>query len=74
MPVQRPMTDNEYAQEREQEGLWLCPRCQSPEVAERRSLDWASGKGDETATVKLRCLACKAHWTEILRPVGYEME
>lgn len=70
----RTMSDDEYARMREG-GLYLCPRCRSLKVEEVESLEWEDPAGsEETAIVKLQCNSCKVSWTEILRPVGFEME
>ena len=71
----RPMTDDEYAQERESGALFFCPCCRALKVEETDSLEWSDPAGsEEMARVRLYCNACKTRWTEILRPVGYELE
>jgi len=71
----RPMTDGEYAKERESGTLYFCPKCRSLKVEETDSLEWEDPvDSEETACVRLQCNDCKARWAEILRPVGYEME
>ena len=66
-----PMTDGEYADARDG-GLDICPKCRSRIVMATGELSWSTD-GD-LATYPLECENCGNRWTEILRPVGYEME
>jgi hypothetical protein len=70
----RNMTDNEYALKREN-GSFLCPRCHSSSgIEENEPLDWSNPSIDsEYAVIRLSC-PCGCRWTEILRPVGYELK
>jgi hypothetical protein len=70
----RPMTDGEYALKREEGEVWFCPRCRSLDIVDS-ALQWEGPEFTEsTALVRLQCNACQTRWTEILRPVGYEIE
>lgn len=71
--VNHAMSDNEYAEAREA-GLYVCPLCRSLNINELDALTWDDPACDEEyALVRLSCFNCSARWTEILRPVGYEM-
>lgn len=71
--MSRIITDDEYATQRETCVQPFCPRCLVMGITERAGLQW-EGEDKDTAIVHLTCNTCKVRWTEILRPVGYEME
>lgn len=71
--MSRIITDDEYATQRDSGAPHFCPTCLGMDTTERAGLQWEDECKD-TALVRLVCNACQARWTEILRPVGYEME
>ena len=70
----RKMADDEYALRREN-GSFICPRCYTTSgIEEEEPLGWSNPSIDsEYAIIRLSC-PCGCRWTEILRPVGYEIE
>jgi len=71
----RRMSDREYAHARDDQDGPVCPFCRGTDVAVVFALHWdqeeqTSGMACET----FACMSCKRRWTEILRPVAYEIE